>query len=84
MKLLDSIPALKTALKGEPGEIEAWLEVNDELTIKLAILYLVKEQDQKTRRACAEAVATLAATKGTLLFVELTRAHAACMNVQAL
>lgn len=52
--------------------------------IESEVRTVMLEQDHDSRHACAEAVALLAATKGTLLFVELTRAHSACMNAQAI
>ncbi len=79
MKLIDSIPALKAALKGKTGDLDAWLEANEEEPVRLAILYLVKE----ARQACANAVLANSADQ-SLAPAVLLRAHQACMNTDTL
>ena len=73
---------LKAAvLSNERGELDAWLEVNDEAEVREAIRMLLRTQDRDTRHACAEAIANLPYEEGTL--ISSRDAQAACINVQA-
>lgn len=83
---------LKTAvLSNKKGELDAWLEVNDENEVREAIRFLLKLQDRDTRHACAEAVQELnsvMAYEGSAIQSEtarnaLDRARSACMNARA-
>lgn len=83
MDLIESIAQLKAILAApRPGELDGWLEVNDDETILLAIRYLLKEQDKKTRHACAEAV--LGCPQYVNGHIVRQDAHRVCMNVQAI
>lgn len=89
MKITESITQLKAILAApavNSTDLNAWLEVNDDEAVVLVIRYLLKEQDQKTRHACAEAVMTSLPNKlSDHLYRDiLTAAHTACLNVQAI
>lgn len=61
MNLNNSILSLKEALAhGSDADIDAWLEVTDALTFRLALNYLINEREHCTRESCIRAVDSLA------------------------
>ncbi len=76
MTPIQNAEALQKALHGGRGELDRWLEVNDEAECREALKMLLKMQDRDTRHACAEAVSK-SCCDGQC------DAHQACMNSQA-